>query len=39
MILKKVRATVEFENTKFHSQEKRLDSDGHQPNLFVQDCR
>ena len=38
MILKKVTAMLEFENTKFHSQEKHLDSDGHQPNLFVRDC-
>ena len=30
---------VEFEKTKFHSHETRLDSDGHRPNLFVQDCK
>ena len=39
MILKKVTAMVEFEKTKFHSHETHLDSDGHRPNLFVQDCK
>ena len=39
MIIKKVTAMVEFEKTKFHSHETHLDSDGHRPNLFVQDCK
>ena len=39
MVLQKVTAMVEVENTKFISHEKRLDSDVHPPNLFVQDCK